>query len=347
MILSIMLNLLVFGTTNNAFGQCKCMMQYVMSVNSRPKVGFQDTSTTPSTWYLKSTEGIDKWDEYYYDSPYGFVTFHGYDNGKITTVDPKTLSNGSPDTYLTTSYSALNTTNYGSGYAYATTFLSCWTLWPQIFKNTTNGTWLFEGDTDCYSPVTNADFGDPFPWDLFASAGYTVSPNTYQLYVAYSTYSSPIEQDDAIWETIRTNVYTDANLRTNVINVLPPFSTNWISGNGGSAFYRVADADHSSISCAKMQYVVQVPHSIYRAFYLLGWQQNTYGPTTNLIASKNMTTTIYGTGNPTNPAVSQTYLVDVPTNLCTISVTLPKILASVVPRSSPPIPAGNGGPTGN
>jgi hypothetical protein len=127
--------------------------------------------------------------------------------------------------------------------------------------------------------------------------------------------------DDTI---VLSKPFTDAMLRDQIIARLPAWPTEW-SGGTGQAYYYL-DGTHECGGGGKMQYRVKVPQSETNAIYTLQWQQITQFYDRTNIMSETKTGDVIGTGDPVNPAVSDTYFVDMPQDLCYIYETAPEII---------------------
>ena len=111
--------------------------------------------------------------------------------------------------------------------------------------------------------------------------------------------------------------YTDGELYGNILSLMPPYPSGWYVPNGGvdlsSVAYSAIDAAHvggwpwtdsSNAELQKMKYQFGVPDSQWGVEYKITWDVITYDLSTGSSSKSSLSTTVQGTGDPSNPALS-------------------------------------------
>ncbi len=142
--------------------------------------------------------------------------------------------------------------------------------------------------------------------------------------------------------TTLSTFYSDNLLQADVQSRMPAYPSVW-SGEPGSASWCFCDGNHYQATGSQMQYRVKVPNSTLNTTAKCHWQEVTAScPSGSIISITDKTCEIQGTGDPVNPAVSQTFTVPMPQSPSTITETPATIYDEIGTEI-----AGNGGPTTN
>jgi hypothetical protein len=145
--------------------------------------------------------------------------------------------------------------------------------------------------------------------------------------------AAPPDYDDlgscATYEYTLLSEFTDEELRSDILTIMPPYSTNWYTPNPQNYDF-VATVALSSIDDAhvgpsgpmwpwwrapmlqQMQYRFAVPNSEAGTDYYIRWHVYTWDTTTGQLDRTGGKCVVIGTGDPTQPAYSTEFTADAP-----------------------------------